>query len=247
MPAQVDAVRRSGELRPRRPSARFLPRAERIASRELVVEGLRARLRIDVGAEGSAIRTQGEIGDARVERDAQGRVRVLPATDATLIEFAITVPTGAAVALNGVTGAVTIGDTRGPLALRLQDGCEVRAGCVTGADVRIDGDSRVTIAEITGDMLEVDVTGRGRVQAGGEVRRFASTVQGAGDVLLRGCADEAQLTVEGSGHIGVTRVRRGLASSCVGSGGIAVACPPSPVMDRSAVIFDGISAALAGR
>ena len=230
MPAQVDAAR---------PSRDHHAAYAWLANPELVVDDLDARLRIDVGPAGSPIHAR----EARIEKDAEGRERISDAGS----EPVVVVPVGTTVALNNVTGCVTIGDTDGPLTLRLCDGCEVHAGRVASADVRIDGNSRVTIAEVDGGRLDVDVTGRGRVDAGGEVGRFASTVHGAGDVQLRGCADEAQLTVEGSGHICVTRVRRGLASICVGSGDIAVSFPPCPVSDRSAVIFDGLFASLAGR
>jgi Putative auto-transporter adhesin, head GIN domain len=236
MPAQVDANRPSRELRGRLAGSQFV-------SRELLVEELQGPLRIEVGPDGSAIRAR---GTAQID-DGAGRARLGVRPGGADAEAVVTVPTGAAITLRDVTGQVTIGDTDGLLTLMLGDGCEVRAGRVADADVRIDGDSRVAIGQVGGGTLDVEVTGGGRVQAGGEVQRLASAVHGAGDVQLRGCADEACLTVEGSGHIGVTRVRHGLASICVGSGGVAVSFPPSPVADRSAAIFDGLSAALAGR
>lgn len=142
------------------------------------------------------------------------------------------VPHGATVALHDVTGTATIGDTEGRLHLDLDGDVEVRAGRVADATIRAGGSSQVEIAHVGGDCLDVDVIGPARTRVLAAVARIRARVQGSGNVLVRGTADEAELDVRGSGFISVQRVRHTLARRCIGSGDAVVAMGPSPADER---------------
>jgi hypothetical protein len=148
------------------------------------------------------------------------------------VEILLAVPAGTAMALHNVAGVATIGDIDGPLELDTAGALRLRAGRVGETTIRVDGAADIEIAQITGRRLDVDVSGPARVHLKCDVTRIRARVRGSGDVLC-GSADEAELSVYGSGSINVHRIRYSLVRHCVGSGEARVAVPPAPLVDRS--------------
>ncbi len=76
---------------------------------------------------------------------------------------------------------------------------EVAASALQG--VTVSGSSDVTLADLEGDALELEVDGDADVEASGSVERLTATIDGAGDANLAGLAvRSARVDVNGAGE-----------------------------------------------
>jgi hypothetical protein len=127
----------------------------------------------------------------------------------------------------GLVGSYEIGDTEGPLDLRMKGGGDVTAGRVAATRVAIQGSSDVEISAVNGRALHVAIQGSGDVTVReGQVDNLDLTVQGSGDAVYGGTAMSASLSLMGSGDIRVNEVTESLNDRSMGSGRIRVHVPP---------------------
>lgn len=140
---------------------------------------------------------------------ARVRVAVRTGTPVTITDTAI--------------GSYRIGSTHGDLRIT-GSSTNVQAGSVASTRIRANGTGDVTIAEVTGDRLDVRVSGLGSVSIdGGQVRQMAAKVSGNGSVEFGGTVSEfADLEISGVGGIGVHRVTGSVDRSVSGLGRINV-------------------------
>lgn len=137
------------------------------------------------------------------------------------VKVTVKVPQGAPVNANRVLGNVVIGDTNGPLTASVQ-GDNVFAGCVTSAQLTVQGSGDVRIKEVNGTVM-AQVQGSGDIEIErGSMPSLTATVQGSGDINVGGSATTASLTVMGSGDIRVAHVQQRPMESVMGSGDIRV-------------------------
>jgi hypothetical protein len=70
--------------------------------------------------------------------------------------------------------------------------------------VEIEGAGDITVEDLDGDRLTIDISGAGDIEASGEVERLDLVVNGAGDIDTRDLAAErATVTINGAGDVRV--------------------------------------------
>lgn len=155
---------------------------------------------------------------------AGGGSRVnITTSDRPSLKATVKVPKGTKLDLSGVFDTATVGDTEGPLQVALQGGGDLNVGSVTDTVLSLQGGGDITIKEVNGNTLTVSLQGSGDVSVeGGKVNALSVTIQGSGGVTFDGHADNANLSVMGSGDIKIARVTNTPVKRCLGSGSINV-------------------------
>jgi hypothetical protein len=120
------------------------------------------------------------------------------------------------------TGNFRIGDTHGPLIVRLNAG-SVRAGAVTAPDIYLNTGS-VHIASIAApDYAVLEIAGTGLIHvAAGTANTLRAALSGLGRIFFNGTAERADLKSLGAGHIGVDRVTGMMSRQVTGAAAILV-------------------------
>ncbi len=178
--------------------------------------------------EGLAIRQRGdkvEIDGDGIKRSSRGFGRWFSgwSFDDDLSDYptvTVSVPTGAQVMVNDMVGAVTIGDTEGPLVLE-KVSVEGSVGRVASAKIGIAGGGMLEIASVAGD-LGVAIAGSGSVSAketGGEA---SLSIAGSGSVNLDTLGQALRVSISGSGDIHVGEVSSAVRISVAGSGDVTI-------------------------
>ena len=76
---------------------------------------------------------------------------------------------------------------------------EIAASALVG--VAVNGGGDVTLSDLEGETLELDIDGAGELEASGSVDRLTATIDGAGDANLAGLSvRSAQVDVNGAGE-----------------------------------------------
>lgn len=156
---------------------------------------------IQVGASGSTVTIESSRRHKRVSGD--------PA-DAAHIQ--ISVPRGASLDIDGLTGEAAIAGVGGELKLRAF-ALDAEIGNMRSADLQVAGSGDIALGNTAG-ALKVAIAGSGSVEAG--------------------TSDEAEVAIAGSGDVSLGDVRRGLVAKIAGSGDIDVRSVNGPVAAKLA-------------
>jgi hypothetical protein len=139
------------------------------------------------------------------------------------LRVALVLPPGALASTGACHAPVTRGSS-GAVALELRPSQQVEV-------VRVaDGAAMV---RIHGRCIEFKLRASERALSAGDIESLVADLEGSANLVVRGAAEHADLTVAGMGHISVARVRKTLRRLCTGGGGIHVSCPPSAAADFS--------------
>jgi hypothetical protein len=204
------------------------------SSGDMTVHGGRAGSVI-IGGRGVSVvsagrRTVISTGRRRSTVIVDGKVVIGPgagADDPGEAELTVHVPAGSAVQVSDDgAGAYEIGDTNGPLDLKIEGFSQIRAGAVSAARIAIGGSAEISLASVS-DEFRVSIAGSGSVRAShGDVSLLRLSVSGSGSIAFGGTAAEADLDVSGSGRIRVDTVTGTLRRDVSGSGRIDVRQQP---------------------
>lgn len=138
---------------------------------------------------------------------------VVVEADDNLIEFVTTEVRGDELVL----GTDTDGRVLSPTAtIRFT----VTATDLVGVD--LDGSGSITVEDVTGDRLDLSVSGSGNVDAVADVATLALSIDGSGDVTVAGTADTLDVSVSGSGAVDAEALAASTGSVDMSGSGTAI-------------------------
>lgn len=183
-----------------------------ITNRNISVVGIGSATAVVVG-EGSASVSIGSVGDKG------GTVIRVP--ERPPLEVTVRMPRGMPLRIGDINGDYRIGDTHAPVHISVARG-KVSLGRVGEAELEVHGTGDIDALEIIGK-LRISVQGSGDVRVrGGQISQLDVILQGSGDVNVGGHAQRANLTVEGAGDIRVAEVAEKPHIKMSGAGDISV-------------------------
>ena len=137
------------------------------------------------------------------------------------IKLRIELPEGLPLSINGFTGDGVIGNTLGPLQLRLLSG-QIEGGKVGDSVITIEGGGDVILAAIEG-RADLSIQGAGLIQVHeGRIDDLVCSISGAGTIEVGGQVHSAKTSISGAGTIDLAHVSGQLDRMITGAGEILV-------------------------
>lgn len=190
-----------------------------LSGRESLLKDINVQQRGDT----VVIEGKGSASGGTVIRSGRGSRVNITTSNKPSLKAMVRVPKGTQLDLSGAFEVATVGDTQGPLQVALQGDGDLNVGSVADTVLSLQGGGDVTIKEVNGSTLTISLQGSGDVNVeGGKVNALSVTIQGSGDVSFDGHADNANLSVTGSGDIKIARVTNIPVRRTIGSGSIEI-------------------------
>ncbi|MBC8063435.1 MAG: DUF2807 domain-containing protein [Chlorobia bacterium] len=130
-----------------------------------------------------------------------------------------------------VDGDTLIVDTQGSFSTSTRLVVKITMPTVEG--VEMDGSGEATLTNVSGDKLDLDISGSGEIVASGKVKDLSARISGSGDIDATALESvDAKTNVSGSGSIRVFATKS-LDADIAGSGGIQYKGSPQVKKDIS--------------